>query len=118
MARIFSLTLVAMLGLMLTSTMSSAATPSITVTASNWSFAPGKIVAHVGETVTLHATSAGGVHSLISEDFGIKSTLLVPGKTVDVSFTPTKPGKYTIHCHTPCGPGHDKMVIDVEVLPA
>ena len=88
------------------------------VAASNWAFAPDKIVAHVGDTVTLHATSNSGVHAISSEDFGIKLVNLVPGKVVDVTFTPTKPGKYIIHCHLPCGPGHDKMVLNVEVLPS
>lgn len=118
MTRIFGLALAAALGFLSAGSTASAATPTVAITASNWQFSPDKIVAHVGETVVLHATSTGGVHSLISEGLGIKDTMLVPGKTVEVSFTPTKPGKYTIHCHLPCGPGHDKMVINVEVLPS
>jgi cytochrome c oxidase subunit 2 len=96
-------------------------TPSptgITLVASNWQFTPGAIVAHPGETIVLHAKSTEGAHALISTDLAIKPVMLLPGaKPVDVTFVaPTKPGKYYIHCHLPCGPGHDKMTIVVEVV--
>jgi len=90
--------------------------PGIEFTASNWKFTPGTIVAHPGQTIVLHAKSTEGMHALISDDLGIKSVMLPPGKTVDVTFVaPTKPGKYYIHCHLPCGPGHDKMMVEVDV---
>src|ERR1700688_2363652 len=83
--------------------------PGIVLTASNWQFTPGNIVAYPGQTIVLHAKSTEGVHALFSDELGIKSVMLLPGKTVDVTFVaPTKPGKYYIHCHVPCGPGHDK----------
>jgi cytochrome c oxidase subunit 2 len=88
----------------------------IEITASNWKFTPGAIVAHPGQTIVLHAKSIEGVHALISDDLGIKSVMLLPGKTVDVTFVaPAKPGRYYIHCHVPCGPGHDKMTVVVDV---
>lgn len=93
-------------------------TPSapIELTASNWKFSPGTIVAHTGETIVLHAKSIEGAHALISDDLGIKSVMLLPGKSVTVTFVaPTKPGKYYMHCHLPCGPGHDQMVVEVDV---
>jgi len=92
------------------------AAPGIVFTASNWQFTPGKIAAHPGQTIVLHAKSIEGVHALVSDDLGIKSVMLLPGKTVDVTFVaPTKPGKYYIHCNIPCGPGHDKMTVVVDV---
>jgi heme/copper-type cytochrome/quinol oxidase subunit 2 len=90
--------------------------PGIELTASNWKFTPGMIVAHPGETIVLHAKSTEGMHALISDDLGIKPVMLPPGKTVDITFVaPTKPGKYYMRCHLPCGPGHDKMTIVVDV---
>jgi|ERR1700693_33822 len=95
-----------------------ATAPGIVFTASNWQFTPGNIAAHPGQTIVLHAKSIEGVHALISDDLGIKPVMLLPGKTVDVTFVaPTKPGKYYIHCHLPCGPGHDKMTVVVDVQP-
>jgi len=89
----------------------------IDVVASNWKFTPGTIVAHPGQTIVLHAKSIEGAHAIISDDLGIKSVTLLPGKAaVDITFVaPTKPGKYYIHCHLPCGSGHDKMTAVVEV---
>jgi cytochrome c oxidase subunit 2 len=88
----------------------------VDLTASNWQFTPGTIVAHPGQTIVLHAKSTEGMHALISDDLGIKPVMLPPGKTVDITFVaPTKPGKYYMHCHLPCGPGHDKMTVVVDV---
>jgi cytochrome c oxidase subunit 2 len=85
--------------------------------ASNWKFTPGSIVVHPGETIVLHAKSVEGAHAIISDDLGIKTVMLLPGaKSVDITFVaPSKPGKYYIHCHLPCGPGHDKMTAVVDV---
>jgi cytochrome c oxidase subunit 2 len=92
------------------------ATPAIQITASNWQFAPASIVAHPGQTIVLQAKSTEGVHGLISPELGIKSVMLLPGKTVTVTFVaPTKAGRYYIRCSVPCGPGHDKMMIAVDV---
>jgi cytochrome c oxidase subunit 2 len=89
---------------------------TIELTASNWQFSPGTIIAHPGETIVLHAKAVEGMHALISDDLGIKPVMLPPGKTVTVTFVaPTKPGKYYMHCHLPCGPGHDKMTVEVDV---
>jgi cytochrome c oxidase subunit 2 len=89
---------------------------SIDLTASNWKFTPGTIVAHPGQTIVLHAKSVEGAHALISDDLGIKPVMMLPGRTVDVTFVaPAKPGKYYMHCHLPCGPGHDKMIVEVDV---
>jgi cytochrome c oxidase subunit 2 len=88
----------------------------IELTAANWKFTPGTIAAHPGQTIVLHAKSIEGMHAIFSDDLGIKSVMLPPGKTVDITFAaPTKPGKYYIHCHIPCGPGHDKMTVVVDV---
>jgi len=92
------------------------AATGIELTASNWKFTPGTLVVHPGQTVVLHAKSVEGAHALISTDLGIKPVMMLPGKTVDVTFVaPAKPGKYYIHCHLPCGPGHDSMTIVVDV---
>ena len=88
----------------------------IELTASNWKFTPGTITARPGQTFLLHAKSIEGAHALISGDLGIKHVIMLPGRTVDVSFVaPAKPGKYFMHCDLPYGPGHDKMTVEVDV---
>ncbi len=93
------------------------ASAPVLITAQNFSFAPAKITVHVGQKTTLRLTSAQGVHGLESKDLGIPQTVIAPGKSVDVTFTPTKAGTYTVHCAIPCGEGHDKMMLVIVVEP-
>jgi cytochrome c oxidase subunit II len=87
------------------------------VVASNFTFTPAKITTRVGEKTTLSLTSSGGVHGLESKELGIPQTVMAPGKTVAVTFTPKKAGTYKIQCAIQCGTGHDKMVLEVVVKP-
>lgn len=89
--------------------------PTVDAVASNWKFTPGTIEMHVGETTVLHITSTGGVHGIQSDDLNIAQTTIPPGKFVDVTVTPKKPGTYKIHCSIPCGNGHGDMVLTIEV---
>ena len=89
--------------------------PPIDLVASNWKFTPGTITVKAGEPVTLHVTSSEGVHGLQSDELGIKQTMVMPGKFVDVTFTPTKPGTYQVHCSIMCGAGHRDMVLTIKV---
>ncbi|MBV9438852.1 MAG: cupredoxin domain-containing protein [Candidatus Eremiobacteraeota bacterium] len=89
---------------------------AIAITASNYKFAPGTITVKAGQPVTLALSSAGGVHGIQSSDLGIKQTMITPGGEVKiVTFTPSKAGKYQVHCSVPCGPGHADMVLTVIV---
>jgi cytochrome c oxidase subunit 2 len=88
----------------------------ITITASNWKFAPAEVTVHVGQPVTLDLTSTEGVHGLQSDDIGLPATTIVPGRTQSVTFTPKKTGTYVLHCTIPCGPGHAKMALVVHVV--
>jgi cytochrome c oxidase subunit 2 len=90
---------------------------TIEVSAANFAFTPNKVVAHVGEPATLRLTSHEGVHGLASKDLGIETTILRPDQSVDVTFTPTKPGEYEVHCAFVCGVGHPGMKLVVEVEP-
>lgn len=89
----------------------------IDVVASNFTFTPVKVEAHVGQPTTLHLTSGGGVHGIASSELGIASTTIAPGSPVDVTFTPKKAGTYAVHCSIVCGAGHEAMVLTVNVVP-
>jgi cytochrome c oxidase subunit 2 len=91
--------------------------PTVDVVASNWKFTPATVEMHVGETTTLHITSAGGVHGIQSDELGIPQTTIPPNAFVDVPVTPKKAGTYKIHCSIVCGAGHGDMVLTVEVKP-
>ena len=91
------------------------AADSATLDATNWKFSQPVVVAHAGVPMTLHITSTAGMHGIKSDDLGIHDTMLMPGKTVTVTFTPQKAGTYSIHCSVPCGPGHSDMAFTVKV---
>lgn len=93
-----------------------AAAQPIAVTASNWKFSPAEITVHVNQPVTLKLSSSEGVHGFASPDLGINNTMLAPGSTKTVTFTPTKPGTYAIHCSMMCGQGHADMTFIVKVV--
>lgn len=85
------------------------------VIASNWKFTPSELTVKAGEPVTLHLTSSGGVHGIVCEELGIPATTIVPGKFVDVTFTPKKAGTFAAHCSVICGAGHADMKLTVKV---
>lgn len=88
----------------------------ITLTTSNWKFAPAEITVRVNQSVTLRLTSAEGVHGIQSSDLGIPQTLIEPGSSKTVTFRPTKPGTYTVHCSMFCGQGHGDMTLVIRVI--
>jgi heme/copper-type cytochrome/quinol oxidase subunit 2 len=56
------------------------------------------------------------VHSVVSSELRIPNTLITPGSTKGVTFTPNKPGTYTLHCTVPCGPDHVNMMLVIKVV--
>jgi cytochrome c oxidase subunit II len=106
---------VAAIGFIMGASAPAAARSPIDISAANWKFTPNTITVKAGQTVTLHMTATSGVHGIQSDKLGIKKTAILPGKFVDVTFTPKTPGTYKIHCAIPCGPGHGDMVITIVV---
>jgi cytochrome c oxidase subunit II len=90
------------------------AEPSVVnVHTSNFQFTPSTIQARVGQETILRLTSDEGVHGIFSSELGISKTLIVPGKSVDVAFTPATAGTYRLHCANFCGSGHAGMLLTV-----
>lgn len=88
---------------------------TVTITATT-TFSPSTITVKAGEPVTLKFVGTSGVHGVESKDLGIPATTITPGSTKTVTFTPQKPGTYTLHCTIPCGPQHGNMVVTVKVV--
>lgn len=72
-----------------------------------WS--PRVINVYVDETVTLRVTATDATHQFSIPSLGVKSPTIAPGQTVDVTFVPTRVGKFSIRCSSVCGPLHARM---------
>lgn len=68
----------------------------------------------VGQPVVLEMKSNDVIHAFWVPEFRLKQDV-IPGRTTNLSFTPTRPGKYQLRCAELCGPYHGGMVVDVYV---
>lgn len=68
----------------------------------------------VNRPVAVRITSVDVIHSFFLPNFRVKQDA-VPGRMVEVWFTPTVPGRYKIACAQLCGAGHYTMAGNVTV---
>ena len=61
-----------------------------------------------GKPVTFALTTSDFVHGFNVPDFNVRADL-IPGKTVEVTFTPDRAGRFAFLCDNFCGEGHDRM---------
>ncbi len=81
----------------------------IEITARRYEFVPTTIEVRQGERVILRVTSADRTHGIGIEKFGVDREI-PRGKTVDVEFVASEPGRFEVLCTEDCGKGHDDMV--------
>lgn len=83
---------------------------TIDVQSSMAGFTPGEIKVKAGETVTLnwwtkdaavHLT--GGVHTMVSDELGLREELPAESTKLVTWTVPNKPGTYDVWCETCCG---------------
>jgi cytochrome c oxidase subunit 2 len=63
----------------------------------------------VGKPVRVILTSEDVIHSFFVPDFRVKQDA-VPGRTTQLWFEASKPGRYRIYCAEYCGTDHSKMI--------
>jgi cytochrome c oxidase subunit 2 len=80
----------------------------IALTATKFEFSAKEIQLKKGKPVTFALTSSDFVHGFDVPDFNVRVDL-VPGKTVEVTFTPNRSGRFVFLCDNFCGEGHDRM---------
>jgi len=68
-----------------------------------------------GKPVELQMTSPDVLHSLYIPAYRIKRDI-VPGRTTNIWFEPTKTGEYDLFCAEYCGLQHAYMITEVKVL--
>jgi plastocyanin len=96
----------------------------IDVQSSMAGFTPGEIKVKAGETVTLNWWTkdaavhlAGGVHTMVSPDLGLREELPAESTKLVTWTVPNTPGTYDVWCETCCGGKdapqmHGKIVIE------
>jgi plastocyanin len=80
-----------------------AASPSaqevaVTVTGSNFTFAPKEIHVKMGQTVKLTFANSQGMHDFVLDAFQVKTPVIAAGKTAEVEFTASKKGSFQYYC--------------------
>ena len=80
----------------------------IALTATKFAFSAMEIRVKKGRPVTLVLTTPDFVHGFAIPDFNVRVDL-IPGKTVEVRFTPDRTGRFVFLCDNFCGEGHEKM---------
>jgi plastocyanin len=80
------------------------ASTEATITMKEMAFVQSEITVKAGQPVTLRLVNRDGyAHAFDMDEFDIH-TLLAAKETVEVSFTPEKPGRYPFYCSSP---GHE-----------
>jgi cytochrome c oxidase subunit II len=80
----------------------------VTLSATKFSFSAKEIRVKKGRPVTLVLTTSDFVHGFGVPDFNLRADF-IPGRTVEVTFTPDRAGRFVFLCDNFCGEGHDKM---------
>jgi cytochrome c oxidase subunit 2 len=86
----------------------------VDISARRFEFSPREIVVRRGETVTLRLTSRDVTHGFYQKALGI-DTVIEPGKTIEVTVTPEKAGRFPTICDHFCGSGHGGMSMTIVV---
>ena len=68
----------------------------------------GELHVPAGRPVTLHMEAKDVIHAFWVPEFRLKQDV-IPGQPTQLSFTPTRPGRYPIVCAELCGPYHGGM---------
>jgi cytochrome c oxidase subunit 2 len=87
----------------------------VELTARKYDFSEKEIRLRKGVPVTFAITTPDFAHGFSVPDLNVR-TDLVPGRTVEVTFTPAKAGRYVFLCDNFCGEAHDRMTGFIVVI--
>lgn len=80
----------------------------VALAASKFEFSAKEIRVRKGQAVTFVLSASDFVHGFSVPDFNARADI-VPGKTVELTLTPDKTGRFVFLCDNFCGDGHDHM---------
>jgi cytochrome c oxidase subunit 2 len=87
---------------------SAAGARRIELAAKKFEFSATEIRVRKGEQVTLVLRTEDFAHGFSVPDFNVRADL-VPGKAVEITFTPDRAGRFDFLCDNFCGEDHDHM---------
>ena len=76
-----------------------------------------ELVLPAGREVDIRLRALDVIHGFAIPEMRLKQNA-VPGQTIHLHFTPSRPGTYAILCTQLCGLGHYRMNANLRVLPA
>jgi cytochrome c oxidase subunit 2 len=91
-----------------------ATTHHISIEASQYEFAPGRIEVAQGDEVIITLTASDVVHGLYLDGYDIQQRV-EPGVTQQIRFTADQPGKFRYRCLVSCGTLHPFMLGELVV---
>jgi plastocyanin len=74
------------------------AVENVTVTGSNFTFAPKTITVKKGDTINLTFKNSGGTHDLVIDELGVRTKTIAGGASDMVTFVASKAGTFTYYC--------------------
>lgn len=93
----------------------SSAPVEVKAEASNFTWKLDKTEFTAGTPIHFTVTSSQGVHGFSVVGTDVKVAQVAEKETKDVTWTPDKPGEYTIKCIFMCGSGHSTMMTKITV---
>ena len=88
----------------------------ISIDATQFAFAPGRLHVNHGDRVVINVTASDVVHGFHLDDYGLE-TRIEPGITQQIAFVADHPGKFRYRCSVSCGPLHPFMIGELVVHP-
>lgn len=93
----------------------SSAPVEVKAEASNFEWKLDKTEFTAGTPIHFNVTSTQGVHGFSVVGTDVKIAQVAEKEAKDVTWTPDKPGEYTIKCIFMCGSGHSTMMTKITV---
>ncbi len=86
----------------------------ITLDASQFEYAPGRIEVNLGDTVIITLLASDVTHGFYLDGYGLEQRV-TPGTAQQITFTADQPGKFRYRCSVSCGPLHPFMIGELVV---
>ncbi len=91
-------------------------TRQITLDATQFQFAPGRIEVNQGDQVVITLTASDVVHGFYLDGYGIERRV-EPGVPQQITFVADQAGQFGYRCAVSCGPLHPFMIGELVVSP-